>query len=327
MIKIQDSFVKQFGDVIKEASSLKESPPKIISVTPRLDLILSGGVPEGSFIVLTGGPGVGKSSLALQIAANAQKIDSEWGKRQVHYFDIEARLKERDVYGNQALNKDKGRFQIYSSIIGNIVTGDQFLDMGEQLINSEPGHVFIFDSLSSLCTEARHKADIKERFRDDVPFLLSSFCKRTAQVLAVNKSIVIGITHKISDQGPGPKMWGEASGIKIQYHADVKLKGTHFSAWNVGESQVGQEVFWQCEKSALGPPNMKTSSFLRYNYGIDILHEVALCAVDFGIIKKSGAWFELPDKKKIQGIEKVRNYLEENEKIYQGLLKEMASLC
>jgi predicted ATP-dependent serine protease len=129
MTKIKDNLIKQFGSVAYNANRLKENSPQIISISPKINTILSGGIPEGSFVVLTGGPGVGKSSLALQIGANGQKQSSDWGQRTVYYFDIEARLKERDVFGNRALNTSENRFEIYGSQIGNIVTGDEFLDM------------------------------------------------------------------------------------------------------------------------------------------------------------------------------------------------------
>jgi recombination protein RecA len=61
---------------------------------------------------------------------------------------------------------------------------------------------------------------------------------------------------------------------------------------------------------------METSSFLRYNYGIDEIQENFLMAVDFGLIKKAGAWFEFQDKTKMQGLEKARNKLEKEPKLY-----------
>ena len=59
---------KKYGDVIVPASHLLNRPTEIISVGPNLDIALSGGVPEGSWVIMSGPPKCGKSTTSLQIA-------------------------------------------------------------------------------------------------------------------------------------------------------------------------------------------------------------------------------------------------------------------
>lgn len=326
LLDITSSLISEFGDVFHTANDIKQNKIEIIPTTPKLDVVLSGGVPEGSFVVVSGPPGLGKSALSLHIAGNAQKVPSEWGDRKVYYFDIEGRLKSRDIFMNMNLDTSDERFEIIRSTRGKIMMGEEFVDIGEKLIKHKPGCVFIFDSFSALCTKSRHEEDIGKRFRDDSPLLLSAFCKRINQIIPVNKSIVIGITHRIANQGMGMKQWVEASGQKIQYQADIKLKGTHDTPWLVGTDQIGQEVNWECEKSALGPPHRKCACKLRYKHGFDEEAELLDLCVELNVVKKAGAWYKYQENSeskeyKFQGAEKCVQEFKENPEFMQKIKK------
>lgn len=316
---LTDDILKQFGDAFQNASILKEEKRIVIPTTPKIDLILNGGIPEGSFVVISGKPALGKSSLALQIAANAQKLPNEkFGERKVFYFDIEGRIKERDIFDNKRLNTDPEAFQLVRSSPGNILYAEEFLGIGEKLINAYPGSVFIFDSFSALSSKMRQENEFGKRFRDDAPMLLADFCKRISQVISINKSIVMGITHIIANQGMSRATWVEASGQKIQYQADVKLAGLYYKEWLDKEERVGQEVHWECHKSALGPPGGEAKAWLRYGHGYDEVIEYIEMAVDMGIVKKGGAWLSYGDVK-LQGIAKFANYLTENPDVFDEI--------
>lgn len=329
---IEESIIKDFGEVIDTANFLSERRNKIINVSPNLDVALGGGIPEGSFVLIAGKHSLGKSSLALQIAANAQAIDSDYGPRDVYYFDIEGRLKTRDLKGQPKLDISPERFKIICSKEGSILTGDSFLDIGEKLINSKRGCVFIFDSFSAICTAGRMESKMGDRYRDDAPLLLSNFCKRISQVIPVNKSIVIGINHIIANQGMGHKTWLEASGQKVQYQADVKLVGQYFKPWEQGSegNLVGNQIYWAIEKTALGMPPSEVQSWLRFGYGFDEYKEIVDLGIGCGSIFRSGAWCSLVDTEKygeikVQGIDNLRDELFNNPKVFNELKKEVMS--
>lgn len=317
---IEDILGEEFGGgVFQDASNICNNPPKIISVSPALDMILGGGIPEGSFVVLTGPPKASKTTSSLHFAGNCQK---ELGSK-VYILNIEGRLKKRDLEGIKNLDLSPDKLCIIGSEEGNILTAEKYISMAEKLINSTKKSVIIVDSFSALCTESRYNANIGDRFRDDTPLLLASFCKRIANVLPINKNILIGITHRISNtSGMGHSMYSEASGVKVQYQADVKLAVTHFTPVMDKDSQVGQENHWVCTTSAIGGPGGKTTTILRYGYGLDKESEVVKLASDFGLITKGGSWFTFPDGGegiKIQGLEKARDYLIENPDVYNSL--------
>jgi len=326
---IEDTILKEFGkDILSNSQSILDANNMTIPVSPSMDIVLGGGVPEGSFVVLTGVPKSGKSTLALDFAGTAQQIQyaCDLGRkegRHVYYSNIEGRLKKRDLKGIHSLNLDPKYFTIIGSQLGNILSGENFIDINERLINDKPGDIFIIDSFSALCTAGEMKADIGDRYRADAPLLLAKFCRRLSNVIPVNKSIVIGITHIIANQGIGMSPWIEASGRKLQYQTDVKLKAAYFTPWKSGENQIGQDINWICEATALNtPPGGKCVSKFRYGYGIDKEAELLNIAIDLGLVAKKGSWFELPDGQKGQGLDKTSEILRNDTNLYAGLYKQ-----
>ena len=294
-----------------------------IPVSPSLDIALNGGIPEGSFVVLTGQPKCGKTTSSLDFAATAQKTEYAYGSfkdgRQVYYLNIEGRLKKRDLEGIPGL--DLNRLHVIGSQQGKILHAEEYLQIAERIINEVPGCVLIIDSYSALCTEAEITSDMDKMQRADGAKLLAKFCRKVANVIPVNKNIVIGITHLMGNPTGYGAEFKEKSGQAIAYQTDVKLRAKTFKPWLLGSdnTQIGQEIEWQVICSALGPPGATTTSYIRYGQGIDKCTELVNLASYLGIIHKGGAWYTitvLEDKPKFQGAEKVRNYLLEHSEAY-----------
>jgi recombination protein RecA len=333
MTTLKDDVIKKFGDeVILTGNALVDKKVLTIPVSPSLDLILNGGIPEGSFVVLTGQPKCGKTTTSLDFAATAQQLKYAYGSfkegRQVYYLNIEGRLKKRDLEGIPGL--DLERFHIIGSQQGKILHGEEYLQIAEKIINEIPGCVLIIDSYSALCTEAEITSDMDKMQRADGAKLLAKFCRKVANVIPVNKNIVIGITHLMGNPTGYGAEFKEKSGQAIAYQTDIKIRAKKFSAWVVGTetTQIGQEITWQVLCSALGPPGGEITSYLRYGQGIDKHTELINLASDLGLINKGGAWYTITtveEKPKFQGTEKVRQYIIDNPKVYENLLKEVKS--
>lgn len=322
---VDDYFNKKFGEgIFVSGQSIIDTPKMVIPFSPALDLALGGGVLEGSFCVLTGPPKVGKTTSCLDFAGTAQQKQYNYdGKpRHVYFFNVEGRIKSRDLAGIRHLIPDKSRMTVIKSRPGKILSAEDYLEMLEAYIHTKPGAIFIIDSFSQLCSESRMTTSIASRFRDDVPLMIASLTKRVCNVLPINNNIVLGVTHLYANQDPASKKkWAEASGRKIQYEADVKLRATYCTAVMDGESQIGQKIHWECGSSGIGGPGGKVEGFLRYGYGLDKAWELVNYAKDIGLIQKNGAWYTLPDENKFQGLDKTATALRNNPKMFEALNK------
>jgi recombination protein RecA len=330
---LKEDVVKNFGDeVILSANAIVDRKSVTIPFSPSLDMVLNGGIPEGSFVVLTGQPKCGKTTSALSFAATAQqdKYKGDLKKpRHVYYLNIEGRLKKRDLEGIPDLDLD--RFDVIGSQQGKILHAEEYLQIAERIINQEPGSVLIIDSYSALCTESEITSDMDKMQRADGAKLLAKFCRKVANVIPVNKNIVIGITHLMGNPTGYGAEFKEKSGQAIAYQTDIKLRAKTFKPWvlSADSSQIGQEVEWQVLCSALGPPGGQITSYIRYGEGIDKYMEIITLACDMGFINKAGAWYSLDfikskdeeKKQKFQGTEKIRQFLLENKEEYDTLSK------
>jgi recombination protein RecA len=327
-MSLKDDVLKNFGDeVILTGNALVDRQVLTIPISPSLDIALNGGIPEGSFVVLTGQPKCGKTTTSLDFAATAQKPEYQGAlkdTREVYYLNIEGRLKKRDLEGIPGLNLEK--FHVIGSQQGKILHAEEYLQIAERIINEVPGCILIIDSYSALCTEAEITSDMDKMQRADGAKLLAKFCRKVANVIPVNKNIVIGITHLMGNPTGYGAEFKEKSGQAIAYQTDIKLRAKTFKPWIVGtdNTQIGQEIDWQVVCSALGPPGGLTTSYIRYGNGIDKYTELINLASDVGIIHKGGAWYtitSLEDKPKFQGTEKLRAFILEKPEIYDTIYK------
>ena len=287
---------KKYGDgVVLSADQVLEHNKTIIPWSPCLDIILGGGVPEGSWVTLTGEPKCGKTTSALHFSANAQK--KEYGGRDIYFLNIEGRLKPRDIRGIRNLDPKKvsviGSYFDDKANTGRILTAEEYLSIAENIIKDNPGCVIIIDSVSQLITEKEMTSEMHEQHRAPGAKLVSSFCKRISNVLPVNNNIIIAITHQIANVSGYGKSKVESGGRKIAYAVDVKLEAKKVTPWLAGgdeDSPIGQIVNWQTSSTAIIAPGKKIDSFIRYGEGIDEMTELIRMGIDTGFISKAGSW-------------------------------------
>lgn len=304
---------KYDSNVVINANEIIEKQRKVISVSPVLDIALGGGIPEGSWVLLSGLAKSGKSITALQIAANAQR---QYGK-DVFLGNVEHRINKKELSGIHGL--DVSKIEVIQSQKGKILTAQDFLQEFTNIVKSVPGCVLIVDSSSALCAEKEYSEDITAQARNEGPKLLATFCRKMASVVPVQDVTLIIVQHLIANTSGYGSPYYEDGGNKIQYQADVKLRCTSFQKWNSVQTddstRIGQVANWQVITSALGPPGGKVQSYIRYGYGIDYEKELIGLGLDMGIIMKGGAWYSVTyngEEHKYQGEEKLRDALMEN---------------
>lgn len=341
--QLESQLEDKFGEgIFSTCQSIRERNKTIIPIGPVLNRLAGGGITSGSWSVFTGAPKIGKTTSALCAAANAQKV--EYGYldpltgvrrgRRVYYGDIEGRLKSRDLSGIPGLNTDPEWFRIIGSTPDKTLSAEDFLFALDLVIKTDPGAFVIIDSIS-LLAEERRLAEYGVQTRGGQAKAVSDFCARNATVVPVKDTIVIAITHQISNtSGYGPSTI-EKTPSSLRYAVDAKFKGTRVEAWTNGQDDEphGQIITWVCECSALRGPGRKGQSYIRYGSGIDVHMENIMFGVDLGLISKKGSWYTtaidgVEDDRQIkaQGTESLRAELIKNLEIYDLLEKQVLEL-
>jgi len=321
----KDKKIKQH---LMDANAIFEREKIIAPISPMLDIALDKGILDGTFTCLAGPPGLGKTLLALSIVAEFQKPQYEInGPRTTYFYNIENRLKERDLKGIKGLDYSPERFKVIGSVEGAMLNAEQFLEIGESLLVEHPYSIHVFDSFSALCTEAEMTAGMADMQRADGAKLLYKFCRKIAQIVKVNRNLVIGINHIMGNPSGKGSETKEKGGYATQYFADIKLIGKYFEMIKDSkEEPIGQTIHWVTTKTAGGvPPGKKVTNIIRFGEGIDRAMEVAQLGVELSIITQKGAWYSYGERK-WQGQEKMRDAIVNDQNLYDELLDKVKGM-
>lgn len=283
---------KELGKgVIISGREILDRPKMLIPVGPAINQITGGGIPEGSWVILSGKEKLGKSLTALHFAKNCQR--PEYGSRNIYYLNVEARLKKRDILGIEGLDPDK--INIIESTEKRILTAEDYLTTAANVLHTDKRCVIIIDSVSQLVAQRAQDGGVGTQTRGSGGILVSDFTSQMGPVVNVKNAIVICILqHRHNTSGKGSPII-EKGGWAIQYQVDVKLfgiGGPKFLAETEGADPYGQIVTWQCKSTGTSmPPNRTCESYLRYGEGIDETTELIVDASDIGLIGGGGtAW-------------------------------------
>ena len=348
---------KKYGNVIESGTKVLESLETYdtISVSPALDMALGGGLREGQVVVMTGDPKTGKTTTALYAAAKAQAK----GKK-VYYLNTEGRLTKQNFRGIKGLDVDA--IQIVQATDDTpIVSAETYLNIMERLLKEEEDLFLICDSTSNMVPQDEIDGEIRTGVRNALPRLLSMFFKRISGDVSRMKAIAVFITHNIANTGGSrfaPSKMADC-GNMLQFQAGTNMVITHRGKWEVPKesgNHVGQVANWVIKTSAAGGTPMSTAaSWIRYGVGIDESQEIAQIATDFALIQAKGAWYTiqcLVDNKdqilvanylkdnevdvddleavtkafKFQGMEKLVNFLNDNQDLRDIVIEEVRDL-
>ena len=314
------SLNETYGNIVSSGRDLINKSQEIISISPRMDSILGGGIPEATTTFISGPPKSGKTSLILRICRMAQLLG-----RTVVYIDVEHRLKKMNMEGTLGLDPDK-IIHVHSDE-ENLLNAEKVVTITKRALQDIPRSVVVMDSFGALVTEGEMTGELKGSQRNDLHKLLSLFHRIVTPIIAVNKNFFIGVNHEHANTSGYGAAVAEGGSSRGRYLSDVKLRVKKFEFWEANGVKIGQIGTWVCGYSALGPPGGECQSYIRYGIGIDILQELIATGLDAGLIQKAGAWYSAPyltkrdnEEHKFQGEAKLYAAISEN-KEWQDLLE------
>lgn len=307
---------KQFGK--GSIMKLGDAPDQKIDVIPTgclpLDLALGcGGMPRGRIIEIYGPESSGKTTLALHVVAEAQKLGGT-----AAFIDAEHALDP--VYaGKLGVNIN----ELYVSQPDN---GEQALDICDSLVRTGAVDVVVVDSVAALTPKAEIDGDMGDQHMGLQARLMSQAMRKIAGIANKSKTCIIFINQlreKIGVMFGNPET--TAGGKALKFYASIRIDIRRVDAIKDGANIIGNKTRAKIVKNKLAPP-FKTVEFdIMYGEGISKIGSTLDMAIELNIIQKTGSWFSYKDEKIAQGKENCKQYLKEHPDIYtevENLVKE-----
>lgn len=314
MAQIEKNFGK--GSIMKlgdrpEAKDIPFIPTGAIALDIALGI---GGVPRGRIVEIYGPESSGKTTLVQHIIAEAQNlggtaalIDAE------HAFD--------PVYA------EKTGVNVDDLLISQPDTGEQALDIAETLIRSNAVDIIAIDSVAALVPRAEIQGDIGDSHIALQARLMSQSLRRLAGAISRSNCTVIFTNQLRTKVGV---MFGNPEttpgGNALKYYASVRMDIRRIQSLKEGENFFGIKVRVKVVKNKVAPP-FRTAEFdIIFKEGISKEGNLVDVGVEFGVLKKSGSWYEYNGEKLGQGREAVKSFLKETPKVKAEIEKKIRSM-
>ena len=302
LAQIEKSYGK--GAVMRLGDRPEMNVEAIPTGSIALDAALGiGGVPKGRIIEIYGPESSGKTTLALHILAETQKMGGE-----VAFVDAEHAL---DPVYAEALGVD-----IDNMLVSQPDTGEQALEITDALVRSGAVDAVVVDSVAALTPRAEIEGEMGDTFVGLQARLMSQALRKLAGTISKTNCVVIFINQlrmKIGVMYGNPET--TTGGNALKFYSSVRLDVRRVESIKEGGNVIGSKTRVKVVKNKVAPPFKEAYFDILYGQGISKWRELVDMAVQMDIVQKSGSWFSMGEERIGQGKDSVKNYLLENPEI------------
>ncbi|KMQ52059.1 RecA protein [Chitinispirillum alkaliphilum] len=296
--------------------SLETNIPVISTGSISLDTALGvGGFPKGRIIEIYGPESSGKTTVALQAIANAQKkggiavlVDAEYA------FDA--------TYARN-LGVD-----IDNLLVSQPDTGEQALEIVDTLVRSGAIDIIVIDSVAALVPAAEIEGEMGDSHMGLQARLMSQALRKLTALSSKSKTCLIFINQlrmKIGVMFGNPET--TTGGNALKFYSSVRIDIRRIAAIKDGDSVVGNRTRAKVVKNKVAPPFKEAEFDILYGKGISVEGDILDLGVELGVVDKSGAWFSYEGERLGQGREKAREFLKENKDILKNIETKVRDIC
>ncbi|PIP65413.1 recombinase RecA [Candidatus Peregrinibacteria bacterium CG10_big_fil_rev_8_21_14_0_10_49_16] len=307
---------KQYGTgsiITMGDSSRSMSIPKFSSGSLSLDIALGGGIPRGRIIEVFGPESSGKTTLALHAIAEVQRLGGK-----AAFIDAEHAL---DVQYAKRIGVD-----IDSLLVSQPDTGEQALEIVETLVRSGGVDIIVVDSVAALTPRAEIEGMMGDSHMGLQARLMSQALRKLTAIVNKTQCSVIFINQirmKIGVMFGNPET--TTGGNALKFYSSLRLdvrrieKILDKSDSGDGQNIVGNRTRVKVVKNKVAPPFRQAEFDILYNQGISRSGDMLDLGVRYGIVKRSGSYYQYGEENLGQGREQARSFLEEHGKIAKEL--------
>jgi recombination protein RecA len=302
---------KQFGkgSIMRLGQKNAIAPIEAISTGAiSIDYALGiGGMPRGRVIEIYGPESSGKTTLALQVIAEAQKNGG-----MAAFVDAEHAL---DAQYAQRLGVD-----LENLLVSQPDHGEQALEIVEVLIRSASVDVVVVDSVAALVPKAEIEGEMGEAQMGLQARLMSQALRKLTGVVSKSKTTLIFINQlreKIGVMFGNPET--TTGGRALKFYASVRIDIRRIASIKDGDQVIGGRTRVKVVKNKVAPPFREAEFDVMYGEGISREGDLLDLAVEKRIIEKSGAWFAYGGERLGQGRENVKQFLKDNPAVYKAI--------
>ena len=297
---------KQFGEgsIMPLGGDVNMKIEGIPTGSLSLDVALGGqGIPRGRIIEIFGPESSGKTTLALHVIAQAQKLDGV-----AAFIDAEHAF-------DPSWGKKLG-VQLDTLLVSQPGHGEEAMQITEMLIKSNAVDVIVIDSVAALVPKHELDGEIGDTHVGLQARLMSQSMRKLTAAISKSKTCVIfinqlrdkiGVSYGSPETTPG--------GRALKFYSSCRIDIRRISQLKEGEVVVGQRVRAKVVKNKVAPPFRVAEFDMMHTCGISYEGDIIDLGVNEKILTRSGSWFKYGEVYLGQGKEKARAYLLENPQV------------
>jgi len=278
--------------------------PSISTGSISLDWALGvGGVPRGRVIEVFGPESSGKTTLALQVIAQAQKLGGV-----AAFVDAEHAL---DAQYAQKLGVD-----LENLLVSQPDNGEQALEITEMLIRSAGVDVVVVDSVAALVPRAELEGEMGDAQMGLQARLMSQALRKLTGAVSKSRTCLIFINQlreKIGVMFGNPET--TTGGRALKFYASVRVDIRRIGSIKDGDNVVGGRARVKIVKNKVAPPFRQAEFDVMFGEGISREGDLVDKGVELNVIEKSGTWFSYGSERLGQGRENAKAFLKQNPEV------------